>query len=141
MMSNNSIGQYKIKKLSPKILTNLGINKEVKPEYKTYKFKDGYGEKHDISYKGYLMIEQYLNPRTPSPQEIKRRKRLILMERKRRLDEAALARWEQRYWEQIVPGGISGPSGTGETVEQLEFLAERAGGIGAWQIGDSFIVG
>ena len=132
-MNNNSIGQCKVKKLSPQMLVSLGINKEVKPEYKTYKFEDGYGEKHDISYKGYLMIERYLNPRTPSPQELKRRKRLIKTERKRRLDEAALARWEQRYWEQVVVG-------TGETVEKLEFFVEHAGGIGSWQIGDSFIV-
>ena len=130
MMSNSSIGQCKVKKLSPQMLANLGINKEVKPEYKTYKFEDGYGEKHNISYKGYLMIEQYLNPRKPSPQELKRRKRLIKMEKKRRLDEAALARWEQRYWEQIVPGGISVTSGTGQTES----------GIGYWEIGDSFIV-
>ena len=96
MMSNSSIGQCKVKKLSPHMLVNLGINKEVKPEYKARKFEDGYGGKHDISYKGYLMIEQYLNPRKPSPQELKRRKRLIKKEKKRRLDEAALARWEQR---------------------------------------------
>ena len=116
MMSNSPIGQCKVKKLSSQMLANLGINKEVKPEYKAYKFEDGYGEKHDISYKGYLMIEQYLNPRTPSPQEIKRRKRFILMERKRRLDEAALARWEQRYWEQVAVG-------TGQTVEEMEQIA------------------
>ena len=134
MMSNSPIGQCKVKKLSSHMLANLGIKKEVKPEYKTHKFEDGYGGKHDISYKGYLMIEKYLNPRTPSPQEIKRRKRFILMERKRRLDEAALARWEQRYWEQVVVG-------TGQTVKEIEFLAERAGGIGSWEIGDSFIVG
>ena len=129
MMSNSPIGQCKVKKLSSHMLANLGIKKEVKPEYKTHKFEDGYGGKHDISYKGYLMIEQYLNPRKPTPQELKRRKRFILMERKRRLDEAALARWEQRYWEQMIPG--SGPT---------ESQIETSLGIGHWEIGDSFIV-
>ena len=51
------------------------------------------------------------------------------MERKRRLDEAALARWEQRYWEQMIPG--SGPT---------ESQIETSLGIGHWEIGDSFIV-
>ncbi len=133
-MSNNPIGQCKVKKLSPQMLANLGINKEVKPEYKTHKFEDGYGGKHDISYKGYLMIEQYLNPRKPSPQELKRRKKLIKMEQKRRLDEAALARWEQRYWEQVVLG-ISGP---GDSISTTAL--ETKLGIGSWEVGDSFIV-
>ena len=133
MMSNNPIGQCKVKKLSPQMLANLGINKEVKPEYKTHKFEDGYGGKHDISYKGYLMIEQYLNPRIPSPQESKRRKRLIKIEQKRRLDEARLVRWEQKYWEQVTTGVSPGDSIS-------ESALETYYGIGSWEVGDSFIV-